>query len=133
MLFSTLAQVPAVRDGSRTQCARFIRRILRNNPSLGNIGVIDHRGYLVCSALPFRNAVYLGDRSYFKNALKTDKRVTGTFLIGRIIPIPLLVFATPFPVSQDGQAVVYASMKLEWLNRIASDTHLPPGLDPDGS
>ena len=127
MLVSTLAQVPAVRDGSRAQCTRFIRRVLKNNPSFGNIGVIDHRGYIVCSAVPFTNPVYLGDRSYFKNALKTDKSVSGTFLIGRVIPIPLLVFAAPLPYSPNGRAVVYASMKLQWLNRIASDARLPSG------
>ena len=94
-LVATLSQVEAVRAGSPAECHAFVDRILRQNPSLANIGVIDARGYLTCSAVPHREPVYLGDRAYFRQAGKLQEQVTSSFEIGRVVAKPMVVFAAP--------------------------------------
>lgn len=128
MLVATLAEVPAVRTGTRKACHAFVRRVLGRNPFLANIGVIGRNGELVCSAAPFSGTVYLGDRSYFKSAKRQGEGAVGTFQIGRVVHVPMIVFAAPLPGNaQAGRAVVYASLRLRWLNRLAAGANLPPG------
>ena len=128
ILVRTLAQVPAVRRGSRHDCDSFLEHVMRRNPAMSNIGVIDRSGYLACSAVPYQARLYLGDRAYYRNALKDRQSVVGVFQIGRVVHIPLIVFASPLqPGAKAGRAVVFASIKLKWLNRIAADSKLPPG------
>lgn len=127
-LVTTLAQVPAVLQGSRKACDSFLRRVMRQNPAMGNIGVIDQGGYLACSAVPYTGRLYLGDRLYYRNALKDGQSVVGIFQIGRVVHIPLIVFAAPLHSgTRAGRAVVYASLKLEWLNKVAATSKLPSG------
>lgn len=126
VLVTTLAQVPAILRGGSEQCDRFLRRVMRRNVSMGNIGVINNRGYLACTAVPYSGKLYLGDRSYYRDALKVGKSVLGVFQIGRVVPIPLVVFAAPLPAgARGGRAVVYASMKIAWLDRIVAASKLP--------
>lgn len=128
VLVTTLAQVPAVLQGSRSECDGFLRHVMQQNPAMGNIGVIDGHGYLACSAVPHQGRLYLGDRSYYRNALKDGQSVVGVFQIGRVVPIPLIVFAAPLTAgTRAGRAVVYASLKLEWLDKVAAGSRLPPG------
>lgn len=128
LLVATLAQVPAVRSGTTAECDSFIRRILKRNASLGNIGVIDRRGDLVCSAVHFKGTVYLGDRSYYKKARALHQNVVGTFQIGRVVHVPLIVFAAPLAAgTRADREVVYASLSLIWLNKLVTATHLPKG------
>jgi len=128
VLVTTLAQVPAVLRGSRKACDGFLRRVMNQNPAMGNIGVIDAGGYLACSAVPYHGRLYLGDRSYYRNALKDKQSVEGVFQIGRVVPIPLIVFAAPLQSrARAKRTVVYASLKLEWLNKVAAGSKLPPG------
>jgi len=127
-LVTTLAQVPAVLTGSRRECDGFLRRVMRQNPEMGNIGVIDRSGYLACSAVPHAGRLYLGDRPYYRNALKDGQSVVGIFQIGRVVHVPLIVFAAPLRSgTSGGRAVVYASLKLEWLNKVAAASKLPAG------
>lgn len=128
VLVTTLAQVPAVLRGGRKECDSFLNHVMRRNPALGNIGVIDRSGYLDCSAVPYPGNLYLGDRPYYRNALKDGQSVVGIFQIGRVVPVPLIVFASPLQAgTRGGRAVVYASLKLEWLDKIAAKSKLPSG------
>lgn len=127
-LVATLAQVPAVTSGSLKACDSFTRHVLKHNSTLANIGVINTRGYLVCSALPFAGHVYLGDRSYFNEALHRHSDVVGTFQVGRVVHVPMIVFAAPLPAhARTGRRVIYASLSLRGLNRIVDAATLPAG------
>lgn len=127
-LVSTLAEVPAILSGPTPVCESFARRILRQNPALSNIGVIDRRGYLACSAKHFDSRVYLGDRSYFRQAGSQRDLATGTFQIGRVVHVPVMVFAAPLGAdATDGRYVVYASLGLTGLSDIARASLLPAG------
>ena len=126
-LTAMLAQVPSVRSGPLPVCQRFLARILEQNPSLANIGVIDRQGELGCSAVPFQGRVYLGNRPYFQAAIQGRRQVVGSFQIGRVIHTPMVVFAAPL-VSADRsiRGVVYASLRLSWLDGLAARARLPP-------
>ena len=126
-LTATLALVPTVRSGSPLICHRFLARILARNPSLANIGVIDRRGDLHCSAVPLKSRVYLGDRPYFKAAIQGRRHVVGSFQVGRVIHTPMVVFATPIiTAGRSVRSVVYASLRLSWLDDLAARARLPP-------
>lgn len=126
-LVDTLSEVPSVRADSGSNCHPFLARVLRRNSMLANIGVIDGRGYLACSAKAFSGSVYLGDRTYFRRAQRQDRSVTGSFQIGRVVHTPMIVFAAPLGGREKfSAAVVYASLRLSWLGRIATNARLPP-------
>lgn len=126
-LTAMLALVPTIHSGSPLVCHRFLARILKRNPSLANIGVIDKQGDLQCSAVPLKSRVYLGNRSYFKAAIHGERHVVGSFQIGRVIHTPMVVFATPLVTADRSiRGVLYASLRLSWLNGLAARARLPP-------
>lgn len=128
LLVDTLTLVPAVTARTLDECHSFLARVLGRNAYLANIGVIDRTGALVCSAVPFRGTVNLGDRPYYKLARKHGQGAVGTFQIGRIVHVPMIVLAASLPEDAgDGRTVVYASLKLRWMNRIAAGAGLPKG------
>ncbi len=126
-LLVTLAQLPAVRDRNGAACNALFADLLAQRSSYANLGVIDTDGNTSCSALP-TGELYLGDRVYFLRALETGDFAIGEYQIGRITGKASVNFG--YPVLDDAarvQAVVFAALDLDWLNKLASQAGLPEG------
>lgn len=128
-LLVTLAQLREVRPDRAAEAEELFRTLLPIHSIYANIGAIDPDGYVYASAVPATNRVYLGDRSYFKNARDTQKFAVGEFQQGRITGKPTLNMAHPVRGRMSGQfhGVVYLALDLNWLNQLAAKAEMPDG------
>lgn len=114
----------------RITSRKFLGRLLQDDARYANLGVIKTNGDLLVSALPFTEPVNLADRPYFQRALYTHALSIGDYQVGRISGKPTINFGYPVLDHADQvQAVVFAALDLDWLNRsqYALMLHLPEG------
>lgn len=126
-LLTVLAESPDVLDGGAGRCADLLRRVLAVEPDLANLGVTDLHGNVLCSAEPLTHSVNVADRAYFRRALARHDFAVGTYEVGRISDVPVLVGAHPVPVVGRTRGVVFAAMKLDRLTSMPRDMRLPAG------
>ncbi|HEX5343025.1 MAG TPA: ATP-binding protein [Duganella sp.] len=122
-----IAGVPDI-TGDPAECARLLTNILRQNTDYSNLGLIQLNGDVSCSAVPFKTQVNLADRSHFRRAVHLRRFVAGGYVFGRVIQKHTVNLT--YPVLDDQQrvqAVVFASLDLDRLDRFVSDIQLPPG------
>lgn len=126
-VLTVTAQLPRLVD-EPAQCAALMQRLLASNPAFANLGVIATDGRVLCSALPFRQGLNLGDRSYFRRALETGSFAAGTYQTGRITGVPGINFGLPV-AGADGEvvAVVFAAIGSAWLSELAESVAVPGG------
>ena len=114
----------------RSNSKKLLTRMLQDDPRYANLGVIKTNGEIVVSALPMPGPVNVADRAYFQRALYTQALSIGDYQVGRITGKPTINFGYPV-LDREGrvQAVVFAALDLEWLNRsqYALKLHLPEG------
>ena len=138
-MLSTLAELPAVRQQNGPVASAIFARVLAKQKIYGNISAVDRQGRVFASARPQPGpAASDAGRSHFEGALKTRAFAIGEFGIGRTSGKPTLHFA--YPVLDQGvvQEVVSASLILDYLNTLATNTQLPAGgmltvIDRDGT
>ena len=113
-----------VRGGDPEICSAYFKRIA---PEVGtiynNLGVLDPKGALTCSAFSGAAASF-ADRDYFQRAFATSKFVVGEYIVDRQTGKPSLPFAYPV-VDETGVArqVVFAVVDLGRLSEnLASPT-----------
>ncbi len=125
-LLTALSQFPEVRSKDREACTRLARNILKNNPFSYNIGMADTDGKLFASAVPATFTI--GDRKYFKDALRTRQFSGGEYVISRAVGKPAIHFAMPV-LDERGEptAVIYTTYDLTRFDRLFDEQHLPPG------
>ncbi len=114
----------------RSNSRKFLSRLLQDDARYANLGVIKTNGDLLASALPFTEPINLADRPYFQRALYSHALSIGDYQIGRISGKPTINFGYPaLDSAGQVQAVVFAALDLEWLNRsqYALKLHLPEG------
>ncbi len=126
-LLTVLAESPDVLHERAGRCSDMLRRVLAVEPDLANLGVTDLHGNVLCSAEPLTHPINVADRAYFRRALARHDFAVGTYEVGRISGIPVLVGAHPVPVVGSTRSVVFAAMKLDRLASLPGDTHLPHG------
>ena len=134
-----LAQAPEVRKPDRAARARFFANLLQEHVNYANIGTIEPDGYVSASGLPLKGTVYLGDRLYFQQALKTRDFSIGDYQVGRLAHKSVLSMGYPILDTRGRiSTVLYASIDLTWLSKLAMKTKLPHGsilmaLESDGT
>lgn len=127
-LLALLKKLPQIRDFNPDGCNLLMQELLVDNPHYANFGVIRPNGDVVCSGRRPAGKVNYADRNFFRDVLRSKQPSISEYVIGRIIKKPVQVVAVPLlDAQQQVHAVVYASLNLEWLNKIASVTGLPPG------
>jgi PAS domain S-box-containing protein len=136
MIAGTRQLLRAVAESSQVQsarwgnCAKLLRTLFADYPRYANLGVIKTNGEVSASALPLTNTVNLGDRSFFQRALATHDLSIGDYEVGRISGKPSFDLGYPvFDPSGQVQAVVFAALDLDWVNRsdYAVQMQLPAG------
>lgn len=138
-LLTALAEIPATREALPGECGRLLARIRARDERFVNLGVINPRGDVVCSALPLTTRINAADRAFFRRALETRSFAVGDYQIGRITHKPVLVLAQPvYDAAGRLLSLVYAALDLSWFNRFAARAALPPGsiltvLDASGT
>jgi PAS domain S-box-containing protein len=126
-VLETLARAPEIRSLNADECYGFLHSLLGDDRWFVNLGVIGVDGYLRCHSGKAQRA-YLGDRSYFREALRLDAAAAGEFQVGRVTGAKSLNIGRPLR-SAGGEllGVVYAALDVSVLGRIAGDVELPNG------
>jgi PAS domain S-box-containing protein len=125
-----LAQVDSISTlSSLGECAAFLAQVRTRFPQYANLGVADQNGNVICSALPMKTAVNIGDRTYFQRAVQNRNFSTGDYQIGRITGQPQVSFGYPILRPSGGvQGIVYAALDLGWLSHLVEDNPPPAGI-----
>ena len=136
MIAGTRQLLRAVAESSQVQsarwgdCTKLLRTLFADYPRYANLGVIKANGEVPASAMPLPDSVNLADRSFFQRSLATRDFSLGDYQVGRITGKPSFNLAYPvFDPSGQVQAVVFAALDLDWVNRsdYALQTQLPEG------
>lgn len=126
-VLTVTAQLPRLID-EPAYCTALMQRLLTRDQAFANLGVIGVDGRVLCSGLPFRDGLNLGDRSYFRRALETRSFAAGTSQTGRITGLPGINFGFPV-IGSDGEvaAVVFAAIGSQWLAELVDPAALADG------
>jgi len=129
-LLRAVAESSQVQSARWGNCTKLLRTLFADYPRYANLGMIKTNGEVVASALPLTNTVNLADRSFFQRALATRDLSIGDYEVGRISGKPSFSLGYPvFGPSGQVQAVVFAALDLDWVNRsdYAVQVQLPQG------
>lgn len=125
-LLELMVQLPDVRGGDTAACNRLFEKVLSQHPHYAAFGLIKPDGS-VLSVPAASGPLNLADRNYFKKAVAIKQFAIGDYQINRITGKPTLTLACPVVDGDRAIAVLFTSIDLNWLNRLASKTDLPPG------
>lgn len=127
-VLTLIASLPDMQDADNTNCDRYFSRLSRGLPEYANLGLIGLDGQTRCHALGSGKKVYLGDRTYFHDAIERRRFVVGTYAVGRLANKPVLTFALPVIDAADKvTGVVFASFDLLEMDRLIGAIQLPSG------
>ena len=127
-LLFALSQLSQVQNLDSATCSTFFSQLLRQYPQYTLMGVIDPAGNIYCSAYPISGPVSVVDQPYFQRVLQTRDFTISDYQTNDFNGRSTLNFAYPV-LAEDGQvqAVVFASLDLNWLNQLAAEAQLPQG------
>jgi signal transduction histidine kinase len=139
-ILQALATFLELRGGDQVACSSFFGRLLERYHRYANFGAVKPDGEVFCSAVALSGPINASDRIWFQRTLASREFSFGDYQIGRITKRPVLVLSYP-ALDAHGEilAVVFAALKLGWLNRLElyEEADLPPGttltkLDAEG-
>lgn len=121
-----------------TSCSEIAKRLLVSRDDFANIGAALPDGSLFCSARPTSATINVSDRTWFQAGMRGGGITYGEFVVGRVSGRPGMVFGYPLHGPQgEVRGVLFASISLDWVDRLTDDFKLPPGweaslIDMDG-
>lgn len=121
-LLVALASVPLVTNRDAARCTDFLQDLIKKYDAYSTMVAIGPDGHAFCGSTAMSQGhVYLGDRSYFKNALATDGFVVGQYIEDRLEANRLLPFAYPIRFPNGERGVMLLTLKLDWWARYLTD------------
>jgi hypothetical protein len=81
-LLTAIIHAPDLRNGGRARCDLYLGEMVRQFPLYANLGVINAEGQSICSGIERPQLGYLGDRSYFRDAMAHRTMVVGEYIVG---------------------------------------------------
>ena len=126
-VLTAVANAPDVRDGNLARCSAYLAELNRTFTIYANLGIIGIDGYARCHGLDAKTPTYLGDRSYFRDAVARRSFVSGEYLFGRLTQKNVFSFALP-TMDADGRVnqVAYVVLDLAAMSASIADARLPP-------
>ena len=127
-LLSVLANLPQVRNQDPGPCSELLARLLRDNPQFLTLQV-SRDGRIFASGTPFADAVFVGDRKYYRDAAARRQFAVGEYIIGRTVPGPQINFAYPILDSESNLlGVVQSGYSLKYFGQLLDKIEVPwPG------
>jgi signal transduction histidine kinase len=124
-MLEVLASLPPTALDDSAECARRFDRLVGDDGQLANVGVVTPQGRVVCSAVTLPDTISLADRGWLTRAVSTRSFVRGEHRIGRIVGRPIAVTALPRLSGDSVVSVLFASVELTALTRLANAVPLP--------
>ncbi len=123
-----ISHVPGIREGQYAHCNQHLSELRRQLPSYANFGIASAQGFVLCSGLVTAAPLYVGDRSFFRDAVASGRFVAGEFMVGRLSGKPVVPFALPVLDSKGSVLfVAYAALDLASVVASLAAAQLPPG------
>lgn len=126
-LLITVPSVASIANLQPAACRQALQEIVSQLEAYRTILVLDAKGNVVCDSRPSPLVVNLGDRSYFKEALKSRDIVIGDFTVGRLSKDKVLPIARSMWQGDRIKAVVVAGLRLDWLQKRIEERGMLPG------
>jgi len=133
-----LSQSPAVREPGGARCGDFLGAMEPELSAYTNVMITDPDGAVYCSRLPLSGPVNLGDREYFKEALRSRGLTVSDYVLARVVDKPIMTIAVPILDELDTvEAILVLGLDLDVLYQTLAHLVLPRGstatmLDRDG-
>jgi PAS domain S-box-containing protein len=126
LLLESIATLPEVRTADAQACAQIFTRLLTANPHLGAITLTTPTGDVVATTRT--QSTNLAQGKHFQDAVATKKFAVGEYMLGRLLPVPLLPFAAPV-LDDTGNilGVLLAGMELSTYGNQFKQMHFPEG------
>ena len=138
-LLALTAEVSVVKNLDARACATLFARVIGNVPGYRNLGLLNASGELVASAGPVALPGPVGQRAFFREALRQDKFAASDFEIESTGTQAEMICGDPVR-TDDGrvEGVVFAELDLAWMADLNSRLGLPDGvtigvLSPNGT
>jgi PAS domain S-box-containing protein len=126
-VLTAVAHSPDVIDANGVRCSSYLAELNRIYTVYANLGIIGVDGYARCHGLDNGIAPFLGDRSYFRDALATRGFVSGEYIFGRLTGKHVFGFALPTLGPDDRvNQVAYVVLDLAAMSASIAEMHLPP-------
>ncbi|MCJ7800313.1 MAG: PAS domain S-box protein, partial [Polaromonas sp.] len=127
-VLTVITHVPDSADGQSAGCNRLLGVLRQQFPGYANLGIVGADGYARCHGLESTSPPYLGDRSYFRDAVSRREFVAGEYIVGRLTGLPSMTFALPAFDAQGRVAfVAYAAVDLTRTAETIAAIHVPAG------
>lgn len=127
-MLRTMALADNMRNLDPEKCEALSRQLMTAFEDFSNIGAVWPTGEVFCSSAPSSAPVSVTDRAWFQDSLSHKGLSKGQFLIGKISGKPGVTFGYPIhDASGKLTAVLFASSKIEWFDRLTLNQQLPPG------
>lgn len=130
-LLLALAKLCEVQTGTLSQCRVPFSEVLRENPDIANLGILDLDGALLCSATPIPDTAGFADRPWFRQTATSNEPAMGVYQAVRTGTTPAaLTFSRPVQDRNNRpMAVIFAVLNLAQLNQFAFQEQLPPDAE----
>jgi two-component system, sensor histidine kinase len=125
LLLKTLAKVPEVRSGNGPACSALFSSLIRENSLLATIHLVDLKGNLIGSASATAQANFTHTK-HFRDAIEKRTFVTGEYLVGVTLKVPVFTFG--YPILDDTgkpRAVLLTSIRLDSFGEQFQRMHFP--------
>jgi diguanylate cyclase (GGDEF)-like protein len=128
-VLKSAAYIRASAGGLSHTCDIMRASLPANMPWIRNILLVGGDGRVQCSTGNTYVGLYLGDRPYFKKAQATGDFVVSDFLLARGGNNAVVMAAYPVSaINPDSDAVMLASMSLDWMSKLMSNLGGRPGI-----
>jgi two-component system sensor histidine kinase/response regulator len=120
---------PELRPGApAAACDKFLAAQIKLQPEFIQAARTLPNGELACAAVPGTDHVSFADRNWFQTALKSHGMVVSEVVTGKVLNIPIIVFAKAMR-DEAGKVtgVLFVSLNLRWLHRELTAARLPEG------
>ncbi|MEO8012876.1 MAG: GAF domain-containing protein [Polaromonas sp.] len=94
-LLGDIASGPSIKDTRNRLCVQYLKNLQAQDTAYSNLGVVDLNGKLSCHAASPIADVYIGDRTFFTQALEQRTFSVGDYTISRSSGRPGVAFGMP--------------------------------------
>ncbi len=125
-LFTTLSHFPPILQQDTAGCAKLFADLMQSYQGYSAFLATRPDGLTFATYPPSEKPVNLGDRPYFKEAIKSGQFVVGHYILGRVTGKPVVSLAFPVKNAKGKLVTMLVSgLKLDWLNDLLSQSRLP--------
>lgn len=127
-MLSLLSRLPSIQTGTNAERTALFKAMLAEYPRYGSIGLADPQGNVIANTLDAAPPVNISDRQIFQIASQQRKFAVSDYVVGRLTHLPVLVCSQPLMTADNRlSGVLFASLKLDWINSYPTQSLLPAG------